>query len=653
MMIRIRSNVGTWKVDASSSTMTIQDLVQSETRFQPWKIIKPFSLDPSGARQLKTNTPLHQQGLQHGSMIYCRLEEKTTEEQIITTKDDTSNNKDFVVGSSLSSSLQELHSTNLVTSASASMNTKAAAAADSAFSSMLQPISANSKKKVLSTVTSSTSSSASSTSKQNHSHDVVDLFDSSDEEEAAALPTIFKDRKRPATKKSLQDKTSQGLRGGSNQDDAIVLDNDIDDDDSDDEDLKLAIALSLRSSRGDGDAPSSKQQQPTTKRSSPSRSSKAATPSRTAPDRSTRKRAKVAASTSTESTDPPQRFQICSYNIWFGPNDATVNGLYPRERMTAIVNAIRQSQQHQQFFLGFQEVTAQLKSYLQPLLAQEGFKWITQPGIEGFYGVSLAIPNSLPVVEANFVPYKQTTQGRGLLYVKTQHILYATTHLESFVNAQTYTGVRQREMQIMEAVNFCQQQLYSNPDMQIAIIAGDFNWDDERKRKTSEAPNRPLTDLVLSKTWKDAGTPHDYTYDPKENPMLGGNLRRRFDRCIYLSKSETPAAASSTIANVGYQATSLTKIGKEAIPNLTWNKLNTYNGSRKIMPGMLKDKMKEWSSLINVLLLYKKNFPDLSNQKSIFCYPLFYRIKPLMYFKKLHQVIILVLLSISKGRIAK
>ena len=35
MMIRIRSNVGTWKVEASSSTMTIQDLVQSETKFQP------------------------------------------------------------------------------------------------------------------------------------------------------------------------------------------------------------------------------------------------------------------------------------------------------------------------------------------------------------------------------------------------------------------------------------------------------------------------------------------------------------------------------------------------------------------------------------------------------------------------------------------
>ena len=78
---------------------------------------------------------------------------------------------------------------------------------------------------------------------------------------------------------------------------------------------------------------------------------------------------------------------------------------------------------------------------------------------------------------------------------------------------------------------------------------------------------------LFSSDWNDAGTPFDYTYDSKENPMLGGNLRRRFDRCIYMSKEQS------------YQATSLTKIGKDPIPNLTWNKLNPWNGSRKQVPG--------------------------------------------------------------------
>ena len=37
---------------------------------------------------------------------------------------------------------------------------------------------------------------------------------------------------------------------------------------------------------------------------------------------------------------------------------------------------------------------------------------------------------------------------QGLLYVQTPTVLFGTMHLESFVDAQRYNGVEQRELQI-------------------------------------------------------------------------------------------------------------------------------------------------------------------------------------------------------------
>jgi hypothetical protein len=54
--------------------------------------------------------------------------------------------------------------------------------------------------------------------------------------------------------------------------------------------------------------------------------------------------------------------------------------------------------------------------------------------------------------------------------------------------------------------------------------------------------------------------------------MLGGNLRRRFDRCIYIRRS------CSNEPRV-----TLEKLGKDPIPGLSWNKRNPYNGTvRKV-----------------------------------------------------------------------
>ena len=156
------------------------------------------------------------------------------------------------------------------------------------------------------------------------------------------------------------------------------------------------------------------------------------------------------------------------------------------------------------------------------------------------------------------------------------------THLESFIDTNSFRdGSAQRECQILQATAFFQDQLQKKPNLKLAIIAGDFNWDDERIRKET-CPNTSLLDLLgggdNNNNWKDPGKCNDYTYDGKENLMLLGNLRRRFDRCIYMTNSNFPGTTTTTIT------TRLDKLGMTAIPNLTWNKKNPFNGDDQDSP---------------------------------------------------------------------
>jgi hypothetical protein len=87
-LIRVRSNVGTWKLqldsddsDDTRSTsrnkgdLTVRDVL-SDGIFEAWQLTQPLSLDPSGKEPLSKTKTLQQQGLKHGSMIYCRVEER-------------------------------------------------------------------------------------------------------------------------------------------------------------------------------------------------------------------------------------------------------------------------------------------------------------------------------------------------------------------------------------------------------------------------------------------------------------------------------------------------------------------------------------------------------------------------------------------------
>jgi endonuclease/exonuclease/phosphatase family metal-dependent hydrolase len=111
--------------------------------------------------------------------------------------------------------------------------------------------------------------------------------------------------------------------------------------------------------------------------------------------------------------------------------------------------------------------------------------------------------------------------------------------------------------------------LEERPDLQLAVIMGDLNWDDERPR-TSKGTDVPLMSL-FDERWNDAwrethpGTDTGYTYDSKLNPMLRGALRRRFDRCLVRPKSAE---------KVFLEETSL--VGQRALSGLIWKKQYEY-----------------------------------------------------------------------------
>ena len=138
------------------------------------------------------------------------------------------------------------------------------------------------------------------------------------------------------------------------------------------------------------------------------------------------------------------------------------------------------------------------------------------------------------------------------------------------------------------------------PDLALAMISGDLNWDDERVK--SEGANKMLTNVLTNKTWRDAwfdvrdrkrravadrngkvkkkDEPTCYTYDGKDSPMLGGNLRRRFDRILLRQKT-----------GLEVDVDDLELIGKDPIEGLQWTKESSWNGrvTRKVVPVLPSD----------------------------------------------------------------
>ena len=77
MLIRVRSNVGVWRVEVDDSA-TLQGVLDQIAQTRPHvQYEKPLSADPAGHQLLDPSQLLSTLGLRHGSMVYCRVDPAT------------------------------------------------------------------------------------------------------------------------------------------------------------------------------------------------------------------------------------------------------------------------------------------------------------------------------------------------------------------------------------------------------------------------------------------------------------------------------------------------------------------------------------------------------------------------------------------------
>ena len=78
MIIRVRSNVGVWRVEGLEPTSTGDDIVKQIAKTRPnLQYEKPLSKDPACHEALDLRLSLASQNLSHGSMVHCRVDPST------------------------------------------------------------------------------------------------------------------------------------------------------------------------------------------------------------------------------------------------------------------------------------------------------------------------------------------------------------------------------------------------------------------------------------------------------------------------------------------------------------------------------------------------------------------------------------------------
>mmetsp|Transcript_16352 Transcript_16352/g.36793 ORF Transcript_16352/g.36793 Transcript_16352/m.36793 type:complete len:125 (-) Transcript_16352:44-418(-) len=113
-----------------------------------------------------------------------------------------------------------------------------------------------------------------------------------------------------------------------------------------------------------------------------------------------------------------------------------------------------------------------------------------------------------------------------------------------------------------------------------------MNWDDERKRSKGIDPEiMSLMDDNWIDAWRSLYKKEEgYTYDAKSNPMLRGNLRRRFDRFLLKFRNSSLDRVEESVL-----------IGLHQIPGIQWEKsVNNWStgkptGETRLLPVLPSD----------------------------------------------------------------
>jgi len=75
MLIRIRSNVGVWRVDGLEPNSKVEEILKGIAITRPHVVYqKPLCQDPACCHELDAQKSLEEESLKHGSMVHCRVD---------------------------------------------------------------------------------------------------------------------------------------------------------------------------------------------------------------------------------------------------------------------------------------------------------------------------------------------------------------------------------------------------------------------------------------------------------------------------------------------------------------------------------------------------------------------------------------------------
>ena len=78
MLLRVRTNVGLWRVEVNDNTATVADVLAGIAATRPHVVYEsPLSLDPACKQPLSEGLTLKDQNLSHGAMIHVRVDAST------------------------------------------------------------------------------------------------------------------------------------------------------------------------------------------------------------------------------------------------------------------------------------------------------------------------------------------------------------------------------------------------------------------------------------------------------------------------------------------------------------------------------------------------------------------------------------------------
>lgn len=245
-----------------------------------------------------------------------------------------------------------------------------------------------------------------------------------------------------------------------------------------------------------------------------------------------------------EAMDKPREVSVLTYNVWFAENVAL------EARMRGIGEVVRTKAPD---VVCFQEATHRIWQILQMQNWTKQYRASPVDPQASYFVVILVRDGMEPTFHKEKFP--NSTMGRELVWAQTpgNNFAFGTAHLESYTVDDRNPHSAERREQLRRSLR--RLEVTGAADV---FFAGDTNWN-ERLDGQVQMPEG-FTDV-----WQrlHPGEP-GFTYDAKQNDMLRGYLRQRFDRIFVKLEN--------------YRPVQIELVGKTPLPGVTYMKTAMVRG---------------------------------------------------------------------------